>query len=79
MEKPDLIGIKEMKELFGVSRTTIYEKYKPYLEHIPTTDNKVFFSRTAAIALHKKIKADAEEKKRKGVCGNYSPYKEVIA
>lgn len=72
-----LITIKEMESLFGVSRQTIYGKYKPFLEHIPTKDNRVYFSYDAAVALHKKIMAEVEDKKRKGIAGNFAEYKQV--
>lgn len=76
-EKQKLITIKEMGEQFGISRRTIYDKYKPFLEHVPTKDNRVYFNYDAAVALHKKIMAEAEEKKRRGVCGTFAKYKSV--
>lgn len=72
-----LISIKQMEEEFGVSRRTIYDKYKPFLEHVPTKDNRVYFSYEAAVALHKKIVAEVEEKKRRGVCGTFAKYKTI--
>lgn len=73
-----LISIKEMENEFGVSRRTIYDKYKPFLEHVPTKDNRVYFNYEAAVALHKKIVAEAEDKKRRGVNGAFAKYK-IIA
>lgn len=76
MEKPqELISIYEMVELFGVSRKSIYTKYKPFLTPIPTTDNKVYFNRDSAITLHKKIVSEIEEKRKLGKKGNFGKYK----
>lgn len=71
------ITIEEMTELFGVSRRTIYSKYKPFLTPIPTTDNKVYFNKDSAITLHKKILEEIEIKKKSGRKGNFGKYKQL--
>lgn len=79
METPEngLITFKEMEVLFGVSRQTIYKKYKPFLTPLPTTDNKVFFNKDSAITLHRKIIEEVSLKRKNKQKGNFGNYKTV--
>lgn len=59
-QKIDVITVKGMMKLFGVSRSTIYKKYKPKLQEIPTTDHRVYFNYDEAKRVHEKLKKGTE-------------------
>lgn len=59
-QKIDVITITGMVKLFGISRSTVYKKYKPKLTEIPTTDNRVYFNYEEAKKLHNKLKKGTE-------------------
>lgn len=58
--KINVITIAGMIKHFGISRSTIYKKYKPKLTEIPTTDQKVYFNYEEAKKLHEKLKKGTE-------------------
>lgn len=52
--KIDVVTIKKAIKMLGCSRVTFYSKYKPKLEQLPTTDNRVYFKLTDIEALIEK-------------------------
>ena len=59
-KKRDVITIDGMIKLFNVSRGTIYNKYKPRLKQILTSDNRVYFDYEEAVKLHKEFTKNIE-------------------
>lgn len=59
--KIDVITIKGMQQLFSVSRSTVYKKYIPKLEPIPTRNNKVLFDYQAAKKVHDELNKEMEQ------------------
>lgn len=52
---PKLIGITEMQKFFNCSRQTLYVKYLPHLNRIPTKTNRVLYLYEDVIKLKEKI------------------------
>lgn len=61
MQKIDVITVQGMMKHFKVSRQTLYNKYIPFLEKLPTTDNKLYFEYQKAVELHKKYQGEKEK------------------
>lgn len=51
-KKRKVITITGMGTLFGVSRMTVYNKYIPKLEKLPSVNNRVLFDYNEAKKLH---------------------------
>lgn len=61
MQKIDVITVQGMMKLFEVSRQTLYNKYIPFLDKLPSTDNKLYFDYKKAVELHKKYSAQNQQ------------------
>ena len=59
--KRDVITVRGMMKLFKISRSTVYNKYRPKLDPIPTKDQKVYFDYQEVLRLHEKLKTGTED------------------
>ncbi len=63
MEQPakrDVITVRGMMKLFKISRSTVYNKYRPKLDPIPTKDQKVYFDYQEVLRIHEMLKNGTE-------------------
>lgn len=60
-QKIDVITVRGMMKLYNISRSTIYKKYRPNLDPLPTKDQKIYFSYEEVKKLHEKFKTGTEQ------------------
>ncbi|MGX9985878.1 hypothetical protein [Soonwooa purpurea] len=58
--KIDVITVRGIMKLYNVSRSTVYNKYRPKLDPIPTKDQKVYFDYEEVKKIHEKLKNGTE-------------------